>query len=417
MLSGSIGMGHDQLAESCASALHDESWSTEKLDLMKLLGRGADSVGDKVFRTMLSLPGLYDAFHFAVLREGNRLARLADVAARQQIVPRLRHRLDASPPDLVMSVFATGASAMSALASRYPDTRHVVFSTDVTPHRLWVHSHVDLYLVTSEPAERAVRRYSPEARVQVIQPPVRDAFYRPPSQSSARERFEVPAEERCVLLTTGAWGLGPVAEAAEALGEAGVHVLAVAGRNAHLEHRLRGVAARQPFVRAFGFSDQIPELMAASDLVITSSGGTCTEARVVGRPLVLLDVLQGHGRDNLQHELELGDAAVASGRAEDVVRATLSALDHAKPSAAGPTRSPDGWRSGLAAALANLGLLTDPEHCSARTVTAPPRPDADVGRVGPRRRRKTRRRNPAHQLDVIFRRPFPGFPVTRFWLD
>src|ERR1700761_8965606 len=98
-------MGHDQLAESCASALHDEGWSTEKLDLMKLLGRGADSLGDKVFRTMLSLPGLYDAFHFAALREGNGLARLADAAARRQIVPRLRSRLDASPPDLVISVF------------------------------------------------------------------------------------------------------------------------------------------------------------------------------------------------------------------------------------------------------------------------------------------------------------------------
>ena len=53
--------------------------------------------------------------------------------------------------------------------------------------------------------------------------------------------------------------------------------------------------------------------MAASDLVITSSGDTCTEARTVGRPLLLLDVVQGHGRDNLQHELELGDAAVSLG--------------------------------------------------------------------------------------------------------
>ena len=356
MLSGSIGRGHDHLAEACSSALRAEGWSTEKLDLMKLLGRGADSIGNKVFRTMLSLPGLYDAFHFAALRQGNRLAWLVDTAARRQIIPRLSDRLDADPPELVISVFATGASAMSGLASRYPHTRHVVFCTDVTPHRLWVHSNVDLYLVTSEAAERAVRRFAPEARVLVVQAPVRDAFYQPPTQSSARLRFEVPQDDPCVLLTTGAWGLGPVAEAAEALGDAGVHVLAVAGSNVQLEHRLRAVAERQPLVRAFGFSERIPELMAASDLVITSSGDTCTEARVIGRPLLLLDVLQGHGRDNLQHELELGDAAVASGRAGEVVRATLSALDHAKPPPASPTRSPDGWRSGLAAALETIGL-------------------------------------------------------------
>ena len=62
---------------------------------------------------MLAVPGLYDAFHFAALRTGSRLATLADAAARRQLVPRLRAYLDAHPADLVVSVFATGASAVS----------------------------------------------------------------------------------------------------------------------------------------------------------------------------------------------------------------------------------------------------------------------------------------------------------------
>ncbi len=356
MLSGSIGMGHDQLAEACTTALRAEGWATHTLDLMRLLGRGADSIADTVFRTMLAVPGLYDAFHFAALRDGNWLAELTDAAARNRILPRLRAELDAGQADLVVSVFATGASAMSSLAADYPATKHVVFCTDVTPHRLWVHENVELYLVTSQAAEQAVRRFDPEAQVFVVQAPVREAFYHPPAQAAARAQLKVPTADPCVLLTTGAWGLGPVAQAAEALADAGVHVLAVAGRNGKLEQRLFATARRQPLVHPFGFSNQIPELMAASDLVITSSGDTCTEARVVGRPLLLLDVVQGHGRDNLQHELELGDAAVASGRPADVVRATLSALDHAKPPPASPTRSPDAWRSALAAALRTIDL-------------------------------------------------------------
>lgn len=356
LLSGSIGFGHDQLAEACATSLESDGWTTRTVDLMRLLGRGADSLGGAVFRTMLAVPGLYDAFYFSAFRTGSRVARLAESGAVRRIVPRLRAQLDAEPADLAISVFATGASAISRLAGRYPSMRHVVFCTDVTPHRLWVHQHVDLYLVTSQAAEQAVRRFSPEARVLVVQAPVRVAFYHPPSQLKARASLDVPVRERCVLLTTGAWGLGPVAQAAEALGDAGVHVLAVAGRNAKLERRLRAVAERQPLVHPFGFSDRIPELMAASDLVITSSGDTCTEARVIGRPLLLLDVVQGHGRDNLQHELELGDAAVASGRAADIVRATLTALDHAKPPPTMPTRSADAWHTALHAALATIGL-------------------------------------------------------------
>ena len=52
-----------------------------------------------------------------------------------------------------------------------------------------------------------------------------------------RTNLGVPPVERCVLLMSGAWGLGPVAEAAEALGDAGMHVLAVAGRNAACGNR------------------------------------------------------------------------------------------------------------------------------------------------------------------------------------
>ena len=91
MLSGSIGFGHDQLAEACATTLEAESWTTRQLDLMRLLGRGADSIADSVFRSMLAVPGVFDAFHFSALRDGNRLADLADTAATRRIIPRLRN--------------------------------------------------------------------------------------------------------------------------------------------------------------------------------------------------------------------------------------------------------------------------------------------------------------------------------------
>jgi UDP-N-acetylglucosamine:LPS N-acetylglucosamine transferase len=109
-------------------------------------------------------------------------------------------------------------------------------------------------------------------------------------------------------------------------------------------------------VRAFGFTDRVPDLMSAADLVITSSGDTCSEARTVGRPLLLLDVVQGHGRDNLQHELELGDAMVTSPGAADVTRCALAALDRAKPAPAMPVRSRADWESAFSAAVSSCGL-------------------------------------------------------------
>ena len=361
LLSGSLGMGHDVLAQACAVSLAERGWRTETLDAMRLLGQRGGPVGEAVFRSMLALPGVYDAVHFGALRTGAWPALLADASARRQLVPRLRAHLDTTPADLVISVFATGASAASALAGRYPAMTHVVFCTDVTPHRLWVHPNVDAYLVTSPAAEAAVQRFQPTARIAVVPMPVRPAFYTPPSQGQARTRLGVPGTARCVLLMSGAWGLGPVCTAAARLAAAGLEVLAVAGRNERLERRLRAAARHQPRLHVFGFTDRIPELMAAADLVITSSGDTCSEARVLGRPLLLLDVVPGHGRDNLQHELERG-AWVTSAQPAAVVRNALAAADRIKPAAEGlgpaaaAAQHRDAWESSLRTALAALGL-------------------------------------------------------------
>lgn len=359
LLSGSLGMGHDVLAQACAGSLAGRGWRTETLDTMRLLGPRGGQVGEAVFRSLLAVPGVYDAVHFAALRTGAWPALLADRAARRQLVPRLRAHLDASPADLVISVFATGASAASALAGRYPAMAHVVFCTDVTPHRLWVHPDVDAYLVTSAAAEAAVHRFQPTARVAVVPMPVRPGFYTAPSQSQARARLGVPGTARCVLLMSGAWGLGPVSAAAAGLAAAGFEVLAVAGRNERLANRLLAAARQQPRLRVFGFTGRIPELMAAADLVITSSGDTCSEARVVGRPLLLLDVVPGHGRDNLQHELARG-AWVTSARPAAVVRSTLAMADRIKPvaegSAAAAARHRAAWAASFNTVLATLGL-------------------------------------------------------------
>lgn len=354
LVPGSISTGHQMAAIACAATLEALGWKTRTLDASWLLGQGWGPAAETTFRAMLAIPGLYDAFHYSSLRAGSKLALQADAVARFKLAPRLRDYLDRNPVQLVMSISPTSASAVSMVATRYPAMRHVVFCTDASPHRLWVHPNVDLYLVTSVAAEPAVHRFQPEAKVIVIPPAVRPEFYRPPTQRSARIGLGIGEQDQCVLLIAGSRGLGPLAEMADALAGAGLAVLAVAGYNPRLERRLRAVAERRRGIQVFGFTDRMPELMAASDLVITSPGGTCMEARTVGRPLLLLDLVQGHGRDNLQHELQFGDAAVTSKRPADVVRTARAYLQRIKPPAVEPTRSLADWEERFRLALESI---------------------------------------------------------------
>jgi UDP-N-acetylglucosamine:LPS N-acetylglucosamine transferase len=311
------------LAEACSVALEDRGVECQIVDAMRLLGSGPGAIGDWVFRRLLSVNAVYDAFHFSQLRDDGRVARHLDRVSVNWMFPHLRDRMEHFRPELIVSVFATGAGAATRLkAEGYPVTT-VVAMTDSFAHRFWVHESTDLFLVTSAAAGESVRRYWPEARVDVITAPIRPEFYAAPSRRVARERLGVPLEATCVLLMSGAWGLGPLDTAAAEVAADGTWVLAVAGTNETMERKLRDLVHRRGArtVIPFGYTDRVPELMAACDVVVTSSGDTCREARTLGRGIVLLDVVPGHGRENLMHELELGGATACMPTPDSIARA------------------------------------------------------------------------------------------------
>lgn len=356
LLSGPFGMGHAMMAEAAEGVLAGAGWQVRQRDSMQLLGPVAGRTGDLLFRTLLRAPGLYDGLHFAHLRTGSRLAVAMDRGARRRLLPALRAELEEHPADLVLSVFATGASAAAGLKRERPDRVTAVLCTDVAVHRLWVHEGTDLFLVTSPAAEASVRRYRPDARVALVPPPVRSGFRVAPTRAAARAEVGIDPDAPCALFVDSGWGFGPVAEAVERLARDGTEVLAVAGHRRQRERRLQELARRLPRIHPYGFTDRMPTLMAAADVVVALPGATtCSEARVLGRELVLLDLMPGHGRDNLQHELDLGHAHVAGSDG----RSLAAAVRHALTAADGctvPRPDPDAWCRSFAVALAGVGI-------------------------------------------------------------
>jgi UDP-N-acetylglucosamine:LPS N-acetylglucosamine transferase len=370
ILAGSLGLGHEMMARSCAALLEGSGWHTRNLNSMDLLGHRSGGVAERLFGRLVAVPGLYDGLHFAHLRTGSRLAGLMDRGASGRLVPSLRDELEREPADLVLSVFATGALAAARLKAEVPGRRTVVLCTDVAVHRLWVREGTDLFLVTSPAAAASVRRYLPRAAVSVVPPPVRAEFYDVPSQREARAALGVPPSDPCVLVIDSGWGFGPLAASVSALAAAGVQVLAVAGRQRAVERRLRELARTTPRIRPFGFTGRVPELMAAADVVVALPGATtCGEARVVGRPLLLLDVMPGHGRDNLQHELELGAASVCGPTPAGVTASALALLDETPRPAPRPAPPPR-WESAYVAALQRIGVDLRPPDRTPSTVDA-----------------------------------------------
>lgn len=362
-MSGSIGQGHASVAEACADALDVGGVACEVVDAMALLGSSASRLGERVFRRMLQIAPLYDAVHFSQLRAGTALARAMDEAATRRLVPRLRQQVQASTPGLLVAVFATGAGALARLRPELPGVPMVVVCTDASAHRLWVHPGIDRYLVFSDMAAGTVRQYQPNADVVRIAPAVRSAFYRAPPRHQARQALTGSAASDdavpWVLVSAGGWGGAALEPLATALAGAGCKVLAVAGHSQTLQRRLQHAAgavagdrdaagerdAAGPGIVPFGYTERMPELMAAADVVVTTAGQSCHEARVVGRPLVLLDAVPGHGRENLLLELAHGGALACRADPDAVTGAVDAVLaGQVPPAEPWPVSSADQWR-------------------------------------------------------------------------
>lgn len=322
VLSGGLGSGHEAAAQAVRAALPDTEVTV--LDCMALLGRSASRVGEAVFRRMISVPAVYDALYFGALRPGGRLADAMDAAARARLLPAVRARLPDQPP-LFVAVFPTGASTAATLRREGSARAAVELCTDATAHRLWVHGGIDTYAVNGRVAAASVRRHDPQARVQVLPAPVRPQVWQAPPRDEARALLGLD-DRPCVLLLTGGWGLAPVIESAVEMAQRGIQVVAVAGRNARLHTALCQAARDQPGLHPLGWTNDLPRCMAAADLVVSPSGQSCHEARALGRRLVVLDTMPGHGRDNVQQELAWG-ARLSGVSPRHLVPAALAALE------------------------------------------------------------------------------------------
>ena len=62
----------------------------------------------------------------------------------RNMYPQFLAEVDRLPPDLIVSVFATGAAAAARYKRDHPDVVTAVFITDSYAHRLWVHDETDI---------------------------------------------------------------------------------------------------------------------------------------------------------------------------------------------------------------------------------------------------------------------------------
>ena len=243
------------------------------------------------------------------------------------------------PPDVLVRVISDlgQESRMARRAGRLPPVITVV-SDLANLHRGWLTKETRLYVLPTREAYDACRAMGvPGHMLQVLGFPIRsELFCRPwPEAEPAQEQLRGDCIR--VLMMGGSSGSGGrIVRDVRRLLASGLplELTVVCGRNLGLQRRLSQLqlAPAAPGCRLtlLGYTDRIPELMHAADLLVTKAGpSTLFEAAACGLPAIINGFLPGQEAGNIDYFVRQG-VALGARRTFDTV-ALVEALYADRP--------------------------------------------------------------------------------------
>jgi processive 1,2-diacylglycerol beta-glucosyltransferase len=265
----------------------------------------------------------------------------------------LRRLVSRFAPDLVVSTHPVVTNVLGHLRTRGRLSIPTVATiTDFGVHALWANRGVDLHLVMHERALPVVERIAGARSALVVSAIVAPEFRSPRAKADARRAVGLPPDAPVALISGGGWGVGDVEAAVEAaLAVPALTVVCLSGRNEVLHRRLEGRFGWQQRVRIVPFTDQMPVLLAAVDVLVDATVGvTCLEALTAGCRVIVFGAPPGHSRDNARALAALGLADRPRTRRE-LIDALTQVGSGQRPTAARLPRTPPAVEAILAAPL------------------------------------------------------------------
>jgi UDP-N-acetylglucosamine:LPS N-acetylglucosamine transferase len=316
------GGGHTTAARAWAARFAELGVESEVLDTVAVLGpkRLARST-QAMWRTAMRAPRAVAAAQIITTHMvPTGLTQRVQGVSVYDHARRLAAYVEEQRFDLVLATHMFPLQAM-VIAKRRGKTRVPVvgFNPDIfDTHTFFAVRGSDMLAVpTLEAAIRARRRGVKAHEIRVTGYPIERKFTAARRDPSAvRRQLGLHPDRPLVLLSLGAEGVGPRAEAwVEALIEQAIdaQVVVLTARNQRLREHLEALAARlvgPTTLHPLGFRPDVADWLAASDLVIAKAGPASTlEALAVGVPIGHVYVAGTHERLVVDFALSRGVGA------------------------------------------------------------------------------------------------------------
>lgn len=182
--------------------------------------------------------------------------------------------------------------------------------TDYAPHNQWLvaHEFVDYYFVAHEGMkEQLIERGVEPNKIYATGIPLSNRFLLNYDKPKILQEYNLSPDKKTILFFCGGeygFGKDKTFNRLKAIIDTfpNLQVIAIAGRNEKMKEKFDALVEEtnsRNTVKILSYTNQVPELMSVSDLVITKPGGlTTTESLASGLPLIIIDPLPGQEEEN-----------------------------------------------------------------------------------------------------------------------
>lgn len=296
LLSAPIGSGHKLAAEALEQAL--STYPDVKVIHGSIFDFFPHFLGTAFLTTYLWIlkccPWLYKlAYTWGNKKDGSLWLR----SLLNKLLAQLGNSyLQSVQPDAVVATHATPAGIIGYYKQQHPMLWLSAVITDFTIHRWWICDGVDTYFIADELLKS---KLDTKAEVKAYGIPVRQQFLHH-DKKQCRAKFGWSEAEHVCLLMGGGEGLLPMEKIIDALQKAqlpALRLVAVTGHNEKLEAKLKKKYGSM--MEIYGFREDVPQLMAGADMIITKAGGlTSAEVLASDLELVIYKPLPGQEEGN-----------------------------------------------------------------------------------------------------------------------
>ncbi len=315
IMSAGAGTGHIRAAEALEKSFKsddrvEEVFNNDALQYTNKLFRDFYS---KLYTSLVKSAPNFLGWWYKASDEPWRTDRMRHMIDRLNTKPLVRFIQDFDPHITVCTHFMPAGIISHLIATKKLQARLSIVVTDFDFHAMWLSRSFHHYFVALAETKAHLGMLGiPEERITVSGIPIDPIFQQAVNREEERLKLGLNPDVPVLLLSAGAFGLGPTEFMVERLFNLkhDAQTLVVCGHNEELRQRLtKLVGNRSPQFKILGYSNEMHKLMKLSDIFIGKPGGLASsEAISCGLPMCVVTPIPGQEERNSDHLLEEGIA-------------------------------------------------------------------------------------------------------------